>query len=119
VNLPQKVFLKAFYPQNMSQEFNLATFDMEDITLVTVSSFNQCDCSSSGNSKVTKDDAIIVVTMTNYVGQENVIIPLDCYYSASKVDIQNNSVNIAETLAAKFNNKSLKTVNEKPSLVIK
>ncbi|CAG8806353.1 1055_t:CDS:1, partial [Racocetra persica] len=32
---PQKVFLKRFYSQDLSEEFNLITFEKRDIILVT------------------------------------------------------------------------------------
>ncbi|CAG8459693.1 16487_t:CDS:1 [Cetraspora pellucida] len=33
--------------------------------------------------KVTNDDVIMVVTMTDYVDQDNIMITIDCYYLAS------------------------------------
>ncbi|CAG8592218.1 15017_t:CDS:2, partial [Cetraspora pellucida] len=90
LNLPQKVFLKAFYLQNMPEEFNLATFDTEDIILITDPSnipkfpvLINMTAMVQEPLKVQNDDAIIVVNMTDYVDQDNVVMSIDCYYPAS------------------------------------
>ncbi|CAG8757976.1 10480_t:CDS:2, partial [Cetraspora pellucida] len=51
LNLPQKVFLKGFYPQNISQEFSLSAFEKEDVILAT-GKFRVVECINENDEKI-------------------------------------------------------------------
>ncbi|CAG8686788.1 13960_t:CDS:2, partial [Cetraspora pellucida] len=51
LNLPQKVFLKGFYPQNIFQEFSLSAFEKEDVILAT-SKFRIIECINENDEKI-------------------------------------------------------------------
>ncbi|CAG8586787.1 2717_t:CDS:2, partial [Gigaspora rosea] len=73
LNSPQRILLKGFHNHDSPEEFNLPKFEERNVVLATVR-----------NPPVIKyNDAIIVVTFTDYVDQEPFTIRIDCHYLAS------------------------------------